>query len=252
MKKIIWTSVFLFFTTLLTFSMGASPEYAYGERTSSSTTIISFLPVLIIVIILVALAFSGKNKGGPALVLREFKLNEEENEFLKISGRSPGLFSWILSTYGIDPIKSLSCNKQAIKFEEAAIRYGKRNLNIPLAAVTCVSSGIYKPFSLLILSMIFVIGGIIVAILIHSFGIFIIGLIIGVIFLVFYSLKKTIQFGIYAGGITPIITINLKKSIIEGQNIDTDKYEMAASVLNEAILKRKQNVIYVKSQNNGT
>jgi hypothetical protein len=176
--------------------------------------------------------------------LKKFTINEKENEFLRIEGRAQGLLSWFLSLIGIDPVTILSCNKQAIKFESSAIRQGKTTLNIPLVAVTGVSSGITKPFALLVFGILFILGGIIGAILLpRNAGAvpravsFSFGAIVGTVFLIFYNLKKTMQFGIYNGGDKPIAALCFKKSIIEGQNIDESKYESAANVIIKAVVK---------------
>jgi hypothetical protein len=217
--------------------------------------LVTFLPFTIILIILGAII--GTNHGGPVLVLKEFRLNENEEEFLKIAGRASGIISWILSLCGIDPVTSLHCNRDTIKFEEAALRYGKKTLSIPLVAITGVSSGINKPFGFLVFGIIFVLGGILGAISLPSYAggskaaVFIIGLIIGAIFLYLYSLKKTVMFSIYNGGDKPIASIRMKKSIIEGQSIDELKFETAANELNKAVLEIHYTLANVKKQNYG-
>jgi hypothetical protein len=221
-----------------------------------SSFLLTAIPIAVIAIVLIAI-IGGKN-ASPVLVLKKFTLNENKDEFLKIEGRASGIISWILSLCGIDPVSSLSCNKQAIKFETSAIRQGKTTLNIPLVAVTGVSSGITKPFGLLVLGIIFILGGIIGAIALPRYaggakaGSFFIGVIIGAIFLICYNLKKTMQFGIYAGGDKPIATLRCKKSIIEGQSIDESKYESAANALNKAALKIHLILANFRSKTNGT
>jgi hypothetical protein len=196
--------------------------------------IVAFVVICVIVIRV--------NRAGPVLVLKEFRLNENEDEFLKIVGRPSGILSWILSLCGIDPVTSLECNRKAIKFEESAIRQGKNTVNIPLVAVTGVFSGVNKPFGLLVFGILFILGGIVAAIALPRYagsvktGSFFIGLVIGVIFLILYSLKKTMFFSIYNGGDKPIKTICMKKSIIEGQSIDEVKFGAAAQEINKAVL----------------
>jgi hypothetical protein len=211
----------------------------------------SSLPIIITVVVVICGILIGINRGNSVLVLKEFHLNENEDEFLKIAGRASGIFNWIFSKCGIDPVTSLNCNKKAIKFEESAIRYGKKSLNIPLVAITGVSSGINKPFGLFVLGVVFILGGIIGAIFLPKAGVFFIWLIIGVIFLVLYSLKKTMFFSIYNGGDKPIATICMKKSIIEGQKIDELKTEAAANALNKAVLEIHYILSNVKNQNYG-
>jgi hypothetical protein len=76
-------------------------------------------------------------------------------------------------------------------------------------------------------------------------------LIVGAIFLFLYSLKKTIFFSVYNGGDKPIATICIKKSIIEGQNIDEQKNEAAANALNKVVLKIHYILANAKNQNYG-
>jgi hypothetical protein len=209
----------------------------------------------IIVIVIVFGIFIGATRTNPVLVLKEFRFNENEDEFLKIVGRASGILSWVLSLCGIDPITSLNCNRKAIKFEEAAIRYGKKTLSIPLIAVTGVSSGINKPFALLVSGIIFILGGILGAISLpgggEKAGVFFIGLIIGAVFLAQFYLKKTMFFQIYNGGDKPIAAICMKKSIIEGQSIDELKFETAANALNKAVLGIHHILANAKNQNEG-
>jgi hypothetical protein len=231
----------LFFWVLIACSVFvmAAPQAEYAGSSPAGGSLVSFLPLLLILVIFGRIVFGGNKKGTPVLVLKTFKLKEEEDEFLRIEGRSSGLWSWVLSLCGIEPVSSLSCNKQSIKFEEAAIRYGKKTLDIPLIAVTGVATGISKPFGLLVLGIIFFILAAVGAFVpfMGSGGISIPCLIIGVVFFLFYSLKKQMYFSVYNGGDKPIAIIMAKKSIIEGQNVDEAKYAAAANALNKAVLK---------------
>jgi hypothetical protein len=198
-----------------------------------------------VVIVIILAAIAGGNGGSP-LVLKEFKLNGNDEEFLIIRGRAAGILSWVLSLCGIDPVTSLICTRQAARFETSAIRYGKETKNISLAAVSCVASGIKKPFPLLVLGVLFAVGSIIGAIATNSFVFFCVGLVIGAVFLVLYGLNKTMRFSIYTGGDRPIASITIKKSVIEGQSIDPVKYEAAAGTLNKAVLNARKQTVAVK------
>jgi hypothetical protein len=228
-----------------------------NDKEKKMYALMSSLPAIIVVAVVIGGILIGSNRGSSVLVLKEFYLNENEDEFLKITGRASGIFNWILSKCGIDPVTSLICNKKAIKFEEAAIRYGKKTLNIPLVAVTGISSGINKPFGFLVFGVIFILGGIIGAIILPRYaggakaGTFFIGLIVGAIFLVLYALKKNLFFSVYNGGDKPITTICMKKSIIEGQNIDEQKTEAAANALNKVVLEIHYILANAKNQNYG-
>lgn len=198
------------------------------------------IPIAIIDAVVTFVLIAAACRTRQALVLKEFHLNEAEQDFLTVSGRSSGLFNWILSKYGIDPVTSLHCNKKAIRFEEAAVRHGKKTLNVPLVAVTGVSTGIHKPFGFLVAGMLFVWEGLMGAILLPmelKIAVFFIGVVLGGVFLLVYTLKKEMFFSIYSGGDKPIASICLKPSIIEGQAIDEHKTEAAAQALNNAVLK---------------
>ena len=233
----------LSFLVLNVFSVFAMVPPAYGRSFLVGNRLISFLPFIIVLVILIILISSnakGRIRGGTALVLKEFKLNENEDDFLKIVGRASGLLGWILSLFGIEPITSLSCNKKSIKFEKVAIKNGKNTLNVSLASVSGVYSGINKPFALLVFGIIFIFGGLFGSIAFNNFYMFFLALIIGAVFIIFYYLKKTMTFGVYCGGDKPIATICIKKSIIEGQSIDESKYEFAAKALLQAVLNCKK------------
>ena len=199
--------------------------------------ILAILPFVAVVLIVLVASIAGRSRDGSILVLTKFKLNESEDEFFKISGRASGISNWFLSQCGINPVTTLSCNKLAIKFEETAVMSGKRTLNIPLVAVTGVLSGIYKPFRLLVFGVIFIFAGIAGAFSPVGVASLISGLIVGVVFIILYSQRKLMVFGIFAGENKPLISICVKKSIIEGKNIDESKYEQASNVLNKAVLR---------------
>jgi len=249
MKKIVLSLVFACFAVASSFSMAGPPP---GGEAMPGAGIMTFLPLVAIVVILLLVSLAGKGRSSSSLVLKEFRLNENEDEFFRISGRASGILNWILSKCGINPITSLSCNKQAIKFEETAVRYGKKTLNIPLVAVTGVSSGVYKPFGLLVLGVVIIFAGIVGAFSPAGVTSFVSGLIIGVIFIVLYSLRKLMLFRIFAGGDKPLVSIYVKKSIIEGQDIDELKYEQASNALNKAVLKIHVMLANAQRQNNGT
>jgi hypothetical protein len=188
--------------------------------------------VMAILIIVAIIATKSKKFGGingisPVLVLKEFKLNVNEDEFLIIKGRATGFWSWIKSLFGFDQVTSLNCNKQSIKYSS-----GGNTLHIPNVAVTGVSSGISQSMILLVFGIIFILVGIICIISEMSGGgaYLLLCLIIGVIFIIL-SRKKTMQFSIHTGENFPLVIIRVK-----GSNIDVANCELAASTLNKAVL----------------
>jgi hypothetical protein len=193
--------------------------------------------LIVLLLVIVPIVSRVSNKGSAVLVLKEFKLNENEDEFLIIKGRTAGFIGWFLSVIGINPVTSLVCNKKSIKFESSSVS-GKTTTNVPLFSISGVTSGIKKPIGLIVFGILIIIGGIIGASISHIPVLTVVGIIIGIIFIVTYFLNKTMQFWIhYSGKDSPTISINVKESIIEGQNIDINQYESAANALKNAIIR---------------
>jgi hypothetical protein len=188
----------------------------FGYGMSGLLTTILPLAVTVVVVLIVIAGLKGKRFGG--LILEEFNLNENEDEFLNIKGRASGFWNWILSLFDKAPTTFFTCNKQALKYEASNIKY-----NIPLTNITCVSSGMLKSsILLLILGIIFCLGLVTIP--------------IGIIFIIIYVLnKKTIHFGVYIGENKPMVTITMKRGIIG--SIDINKFESAARALNKAVLE---------------
>jgi hypothetical protein len=185
-----------------------------------SDLILSLVAPVIIVLIIVAVVpvFNARRRKNPGMILEEFNFNENEDEFLKIKGRVPGFWNWVLSLFDKAPTTYFTCNKQVLKYEALKIKY-----NIPLANITCVSSGMLKSSVLLLVL------GIILCISIF-------GIPIGIILLIVWALnRKTMHFGIYIGENKPMITLTMKRGIID--SIDINKFESAAHVLNKAVLE---------------
>ena len=170
------------------------------------------------------------------LVLKEFKLDENAELFLSIKGREEGIIAWLLSRIGFDPIVSLTCSRNEVMFKSSSTRKGQLNVNIPTTAVTAVVTGYKKPFSLLVLAVIFIIGGLYMQNTTRA-SFFVPGLIAAVICLVAYMLQKTMIFSVFNGGDTAIASLTTKRSVIEGVNVDFDKFEKAAALLNKVVVE---------------
>lgn len=232
MKKGLFAFVFLFVCNLFTFGQLLDLRDMQLPSRSSSYALFAILPFAVIVIVLLILVSALKGKVGrnSTLILEEFNFNENEGEYLKIKGRASGFWNWVLSLFGKAPTTFFTCNKQVLKYEASNIKY-----NIPLADITCVSSGMLKSsVLLLVISIIFIIAGLFTAR--FTFGGVII---IGIVLLIVYALnRKTIHLGIYIGENKPIITLSMKRGIIG--SIDKNKFESAASALNVSVLANKK------------
>ena len=170
------------------------------------------------------------------LVLKQFQVDESAETFLTIKGRQEGVIAWILSKVGLDPTTEMVCNRREVVYKSSSARHGQQNINIPNTAVTAVVTGYTKPFPLLVMAAVFALSGIITA---ASQGAawFIVGLIIAGICLIAYALNKEMFFGVYNGGDKCIASLTTKRSVIEGVNVDFDKFEKAATLLTRVVLE---------------
>jgi hypothetical protein len=175
------------------------------------------------------------------LVLKEFRLEEDADEFLYIKGRHEGLVAFVLSWLGIDTTTELKCDSKSMVFKTASLRKGQAEVNVPVSAVTAVVTGFHKPFQLLVAAAVFLLIGISVAIegSSGSSAALIICLLIAAGCFVFYFISKSMLFGVYNGGDSPIAALHVKRSVIEGVNIDFEKFKKAAASLNKAVLNCK-------------
>jgi hypothetical protein len=172
------------------------------------------------------------------LVLKEFKLDENADEFLYIAGRSEGIWAYLLTLIGIDTTTELRCNSKNLLFKTASLRKGQSDISVPNSAVTAVVTGFHKPFQLLVIAAVFFFAGLGCL----SGGksgavLLLVCLIVAVVCVVLYYISKSIIFGVYNGGDHPVAAMYVKRSIIEGVSIDFEKYQKAAVLLNKAVLE---------------
>jgi hypothetical protein len=183
------------------------------------------------------------------LVLKAFKLDENADEFLHITGRREGIMAYIFNLVGIDTTTELRCNSKNLMFKTASLRKGQSDISVPNSAVTAVATGFHKPFKLLVVAALFLLLGfsflssLFVAAR-FGFGaaagpalLMLICFAIAVLCVYFYYITKSILFGVYNGGDHPIAAIYIKRSVIEGVSIDFEKYQKAADLLNKAVLE---------------
>ena len=196
---------------------------------------IVILAIIVAIIFIVKVVSKGRRGINAKIILEEFTFNENSNEFLIIKGRASGFRSWVLSLFNRAPKNIFSCNKQELKYET------KIKHNIPLAKITCVSSGMQKSsIMLLVLGIIFILFGQLIP-LPFVFRLFIyfrllFGFVIGVILIIIYSLnRKILYFGICVGENKPMITIQMKRGITK--SIDKTNFELAFNTINMVVLE---------------
>jgi len=179
-------------------------------------SLMTFLPIIAVIItVFIVLAVLNARRGkNPGMILEEFNFNENVEEFLYIKGRASGFWNWILSLFNKAPTTLFTCNKSELKYEESKIKY-----SIPILNITCVSSGMLKSSILLL----------IIGIITIFWG-------IGIIFIIVWALnRKTMHFGIYIGENKPMVTISMKRGIIN--SLDINKFEQAANMLKNIVLE---------------
>lgn len=167
------------------------------------------------------------------LVLKEFKLDENADEYLYISGRSEGIWAYLLTLIGIDTTTELRCNSKSLLFKTASLRKGQADITIPNSAVTAVVTGFHKPFALLVVAALFLLGGLSA----HTIWSIALGLVVAAVCVFLYYIGKSTLFGVYNGGDHPIAALYIKRSVIEGVSITFEKYQSAALLLNKAVLE---------------
>jgi hypothetical protein len=174
------------------------------------------------------------------LVLKKFEVNPDAETFLEISGREAGILSFFLSLIGLDPITSFVANRESVKYETVSVKKGKSSIMVPNTAITAVVTGYRKPFELLISAAVILVLGITLSIGTESGLVAVAGVIVAVICVVLYILKKFLFFGFYNGGDHPIAAMSVKRSVIENMSLDLEKFEDAAILLNKVILETKK------------
>ena len=107
------------------------------------------LPVLIglgLLVLFIARRKGGK-PAGPVLVLRKFKVNEKavDGIVVEITGRTPGLLGWLLTTIGFSAETELKVSREYVSFSSSSL-FGQVNQVVPLPSVSSTHCGYYKPF----------------------------------------------------------------------------------------------------------
>jgi len=168
-----------------------------------------------------------------ALVLKKFDVNPEAEAFVDIEGRQGGLLSFLLNLAGIDSTVTLRCTATKIEYKAASWK-GFSNVTIPLQSVSAIVTGLKKPIELLIAAVAIFIASISAASQagIAALGV---GLVISVILVGLYILKKEMALGVMNGGDT-VYGLSFKRSVIEGVTVDNEKVNQAVDLINAAVL----------------
>jgi len=193
-----------------------------------------FLIFAILIIAGIINAIRKKDKQVIALALKKFELNENNtNPLVSIEGRAAGIISWLLTIMKISPIVSFETNNEQVIIKSQSL-YGENNCFIPLKSVSVLTGAHSRNITYLILTILFVICGIIFGFTTGS-GMLIKYFSLAVIFGVSYWLSKKLEISILTkSGLKQ--GISFKRSIIGNIPVDIEKVKKTIDVINKAVL----------------
>lgn len=179
--------------------------------------------------------------GGPTLVLRKFIIHDhpQDGVLVEVIGRASGVMAWLLTVLGFDAETRLTVSDKGLAFNSSSL-FGQIVQTAPFQSVSSTHCGYSKPIGLLMLGAFFVFGG-----LFSSFGrygsfkSFLIGLIIGGIFLAIYyfSKKMAISFETTGG---MMMGMSFKRSAIENVDINIEKVKQAIELINTRVAETQR------------
>ncbi len=171
-------------------------------------------------------------------VLTEFKLNEEEENFLSITCRPAGLLSWLLSKLGIVSTCSLKANSECLDFSGGALT-GFDTTSVPLTKVSAIVYGLQKPIKMLVLAILSLIASGYILTNGGSGWLSLVFVILAAYFGWKYYTGKNFYIGFMNGG-DKLRAVFFHPSVIEGIKVDDEKVKEVCTVLRRTVLKSQQ------------
>lgn len=168
-------------------------------------------------------------------VVKKWDVNPDQGT-VNISGRASGLIAWVLSLLRINPIVSIHIDQDIFEFEEASFT-GITRRTIPINKISSVFYGYTRPWIKAI--VIFVVTGGIVSLFGDSGIVYFIALVLALAAaIVYYLSNKVLTLGIVevSGGIKS--GLKIKRSIIEGHDVDEKDAEQVSDILYRHILAK--------------
>jgi len=167
------------------------------------------------------------------LVLRRFQIDETgiSGAHVWIEARQQGIFNFLLTLIGLDPTTTLKVSRGSISFQNSSV-FGSSQISTPLPNIGAFIGGYKKPFFSLLFGVIFSLFGLLITVAGETLGI--LGLIVGLAFLLHYYLQKTMYIGFEtSGGAT--YGFAFKASLIEGVNVNIDRVSSTIDYVNSLI-----------------
>ncbi len=170
-----------------------------------------------------------------ASVLKNFSLNPESENYITIETRESGIVNFLLNLMGLDPTYRMSCNNDSVDVDFSSLK-GSTKQVIPLSAITEIVTSIEKPIKYLFIALVFFIGAFFP--LFNDklpVGVSVFAIIVAIVFVVMYVLKKNILFAVKNGGDGYSAKIYCLPAVIAGERIDNEKFKAAAELLRNKI-----------------
>ena len=163
--------------------------------------------------------------GHSAMVVKELSINDTASDTpqVHIKARKSGLVAFILALLGIDP---------TVTFDV-----------YPLSAISAAVTGFTKPILLIVIAVIVLILGLFQTLRLSRFDsgmgtvTFVATLVIALILIILYFLRKTLLIGaITHGGPSAILVV--KSSVIEGVKVDQELAQKIIAIINRNIMEQ--------------
>lgn len=174
-----------------------------------------------------------------ALVIKHWYADTKPNaagNYIEISARESGLFAWFLALIKIDPSYFLYVSYDQILFQSSNFS-GYKKVFLLTRSVSSSFFGYYKPWKAAL--AIFTIGFMLGSTIVSSSAVFgLLTMLIGTgIAAAYYFLNKELLIG-FSEMNGDDYALVLKRSIIEGKEIDEKQMELVTSILNTLIHSR--------------
>ncbi len=179
--------------------------------------------------------------GRSALVVKEIKINESGPQYVHIVARKAGLVAFFLAMIGIDSTTTFDVYADRLDFSEGSLS-GRIKSCMPLSSMSVVVGGFVKPFLGLIggIFCIFPFGIVLMSAgvaggSIGSVFLGILSMLGGGILIIRYILWKTLLIQVAASSGWSMC-LCLKRSIIEGVEINKDTADTIIYIINELVM----------------
>jgi hypothetical protein len=202
--------------------------------------------VPLVVLAVVFVAYKSWRAGpslGPALVLRDFYVNDRATDprAVEIRGRVQGIIAWLLTVIGVDTETTMTVTADRFSLQSASFS-GREVSQVPLARVASTYSAYYQPTWAAMLSVLSGACGLLGALSHHDTdgGSAMYPLLTGLLFaaLFGYIFKSGQKIRIWIetlGGAT--IGVCFKPSFIEGVSVSLDNALRVAALINNQVMR---------------